>query len=497
MIKRSFIIGALLIAGCAGIYWFKIYTKTPKAAYSSLNRAQNKLQVNLRVLQDKKNIVPVVVIGSGPAGLSAALYTARASLYTLVFQGAKPGGQLTTTTYVENWPGTKKMLGSELIDQTRTQAETFGALIVNGSIKAVDLSSWPFVLTTDEGTKLYALTVIIATGAEPRLLGVPGEKEYWGYGVTTCAVCDAPYFKDKDVVVVGGGDSAVEQATLLASYAKTVTMLVRGDKMRAAPIMQQRLAGIPKITVLYSTQITKIVGQTQPTKQVTAVELINAKTKQTACKPVNGVFLAIGHEPTTQLFKPYVAVDQEEYITLATRTQQTTVPGVYAAGDVADKVYRQAGVAAGDGIKAALDATKFLQEHGFTDVYAQKIEKKYYIPEQQKAGIALKKIVTEKDLAALAGKDKLIVIDVGAAYCAACRPLLPLVESAAAYYAGKAEFAYIDLATNPKELVKLFDITHIPQLLFVKNNSILKRVDHPTATKQAVYKIISDVIASQ
>ena len=381
----------VLVLSTASIYWFSVHAHTNKIAPVASAVRRRNLQINRENLKDKKNIVPVVILGSGTAGLSAALYTARASLYTLVFQGAKPGGKLTTTRYVENWPGTKKMLGTELIDQVRAQAQTFGALMVNGSVKAVDLSSWPFVLTTDEDVKLHALTVIIATGAQPRRLEVPGDQEYFAHGVSACAVCDAPYFKGKDVVVVGGGDSAVEQATLLVSYAKTVTMLVRGDKMRAAPVMQKRLASMPKITVLYNTEITKIVGRDKPTKEVTAVELINNKSKQTVRKSISGVFLAIGHDPATQLFKNNITLDKEGYIELATRSQETSVPGVYAAGDVANKVYRLAGVAAGDGIKAALDGIKFLQELGFTENFAQKIERSYYIPKNSKQVLLSKK----------------------------------------------------------------------------------------------------------
>jgi thioredoxin reductase (NADPH) len=228
MTKKKYIIILLIIIAIIGIISF-IYLK-------NTNNIQN---FNLNNLEDKKNIAPIAIIGSGPAGLSAALYGSRAAIYTVLFQGPKPGGQLTETTYVENWPGTKRLLGTELIDQNKAQAEKFGAIIVNDTIECVDFSTWPFRLQTSEGHEINALSVIIATGASPKLLNVPGEKEYWAYGISSCAVCDAPFYKNKNVVVVGGGDSAIEEATYIASYANKVTLMAR-EKLRAAPAMKAR-----------------------------------------------------------------------------------------------------------------------------------------------------------------------------------------------------------------------------------------------------------------
>lgn len=453
-----------------------------------------------------KNVVPVVVIGSGPAGLSAALYAARSSLYTIVFEGKTPGGQLTGTTYVENWPGTGKLLGSQLIDQTRKQAEKFGAVMIRDIVTAVDFSSWPFRLTTEEGHTISALAIIIATGAEPKLLNdtrkVPGEKEYWGYGVTTCAICDAPFYKGKKVVVVGGGDSAIEEATLLTSYAQEVTVIVRGATMRAAPAMQARLKDSPKIKVLYNTEIEEILGNGS---SVTGVRLITkgAVSQETVSQEkksydlhIDGVFLAIGHRPNTELFKKYVSVDSEGYIHLdpSQRRQETTVPGIFAAGDVADHVYRQAGVAAGDGIKAALDAINFLQKIGYTQAIERKMEKNFYEPHSEAALKPLEKLKTNKDFEKKAKEQPFLVIEVGAEHCSSCKALLPVVQAVAAQLADKVSFAQIDLGDEPVELVKRFDIKAIPTILAFKGATLVARYDQQLFTKRELAAAISQLI---
>jgi len=331
---------------------------------------ESALDFNLSLLEGKQNLYPVVIIGSGPAGLSAAVYAGRGKAKTLVLLGHKPGGLLTETSYVENWPAIQSMLGKDIMDKMMSQASHFGAEFDENDVETIDLSSWPYVVTTDDGKKIYAMTIIIATGASPRLLAIPGEKEYWGRGVTTCAVCDAPFYKDKEVVVIGGGDSAVEEAIQLAQYAKKITILVRKDRMRAAPTMQELLKGYPHISVQYQVEPKEIKGNDT---HVTAITLVNAQDKSTADMPIDGVFLAIGHIPNTKLIKDRVSVDEQGYIVLQGRTQQTSLKGVYAAGDVEDHRYRQAGVAAGHGIGAALDALAFLNEIGFNTEIAAKM----------------------------------------------------------------------------------------------------------------------------
>ncbi len=463
------------------------------ALYYQAHRKQ--LIVKMDLLKKVDAIIPIAVIGSGPAGLSAGLYGARAGLYTVVFEGTKPGGQLTETTYVENWPGIPKMLGTKIMDQSRKQAQSMGALTVQDSIAEVDFSSWPFTLKTDEGHIVKALTVIICTGSYPRMLShaetVPGEVEYWGNGVTSCAVCDAPFYKGKKVVVIGGGDSAVEEATLLTNYASEVIMLVRKDTLRAAAAMQERLKDYPKISVRYNTKVTEVLGDGTA---VTGVRIFDSKKKESSILSIDGVFLAIGHEPKTELFKKWLSLDNNGYILLKGRTQKTSLPGVFAAGDVADHVYKQAGVAAGNGIKAGLEAIEFLQDHGFTTKVAQQLERKYYDSTPEEDLKELPKIVTNFDFDALANKHTWIVTEVGGEQCSGCSVLKPVVTSVAAKLSDKAYFTYIDLDDDPKELIKRFKLKAIPTILVFKKGSMVGRYDQQLFSKRELYRVLNALI---
>ena len=327
------------------------------------------------------NLIPLVIIGSGPAGLSAALYGARSALHTVVFEGEKPGGQLTDTSYVENFPAISKISGCDLVDQIGKQACAYGAVCVKESIASVDFSQWPFSLKTHGGDTVHALAVVIATGASPRFLNdsrvVPGEHTYMGQGVSTCAVCDAPLYKDQHVAVVGGGDSAVEEALYLASYARSITMLVRGPSLRASQVMQERLKKIDSIKVLYNVTVEEIGGNGT---NVTEVIIKDTQKGELSTLPLDGVFIAIGHLPSTTLFTQWNLTDDQGHIIVGPYSQQTRIPGVFAAGDVCDKKYRQAGVAAGDGIKAALDAYAFLQNCGYSHLFARQLKPFYYTP---------------------------------------------------------------------------------------------------------------------
>lgn len=478
----------IIIAIGTGYYYYNyMYKKHDNLGQSS------QIKINLENALDKKPVVPVAVIGSGPAGLSAALYTARSGFYTVVFQGPKPGGELTTTTYVENWPGTPKMLGKDLVEQNKKQAENFGAVIISDSIKSVDFSSWPYRLTTEEDKTLYALSVVIATGSTPKTLDVPGEKEFFGHGVTTCAICDAPFFKDKNVIVVGGGDSAVEEATLLVNYAKNVTVIVRGDSMRAASSMKQRLNASDKIKVIYNSHVTKIIGDNN---KVSSVDIKNTKDNNTYNMPIDGVFLAIGHIPNTQMFKNYLKLDELGYIYLANRSQQTSMPGVYAAGDVSDHKYRQAGVAAGDGSKAGLDAIAFLQNIGFNEDIANQLERSYYEPEITVEPVKLKRIVTNQDFENLSKTKKPIIVEIGSSWCPPCRAFLPIVESVAAQLQEKAIFAQVYLDDNPKELVAKFNLEgkNQPALLIFKNNKLVDQYYGQVFSRRQLINIINNIL---
>ena len=304
----------------------------------------------------------LVILGSGPAGLTAALYAARASLAPVVFEGIQPGGQLTITTEVENYPGFPKgILGPELMEQFRQQAHHFGAKSVYKSVTRVDLTSRPFTFWCDE-EKHAADALIVATGASARWLGIPSEKEYMGYGVSACATCDGFFFKDQDVVVVGGGDTAIEEATFLTKFASRVNIIHRRDALRASKIMQEKAFRNPKISFVWDSVIEEILGKSEDGKKsVTGVRLKNVKTGQTTTLKTDGVFMGIGHKPNTELFKGQLEMDGHGYLVTEGRSTRTRVPGVFVAGDVADSVYRQAVTAAGTGCMAAIDAERWME----------------------------------------------------------------------------------------------------------------------------------------
>ena len=315
-------------------------------------------------MSQKKEIhSKVIIIGSGPAGYTAAIYAARAMLNPVLISGMEPGGQLTTTTDVENYPGFADVIqGPWLMEEMKKQAEAVGTVFKNDMIKEVNFKNSPFELLGESGEKYTADSVIISTGAQARWLNLETETKYRGFGVSACATCDGFFYKEKEVIVVGGGNAAVEEALFLTKFASKVTLVHRRDSLRAEKLLQQKILSHPKIKIIWDSAVKEVLGTENP-KGVTGVILENTKNKSTTKVDTHGIFVAIGHDPATKIFTNQITMDKEGYILTEADSTKTNIKGIFAAGDVKDKTYRQAVTAAGMGCMAALEAEKFLSEN--------------------------------------------------------------------------------------------------------------------------------------
>jgi len=426
-------------------------------------------------------IIPIAIIGSGPSGRSAALYGSRLNFHVVSFEGKQPGGQLMGTSEVENWPGVLRDLGPRIMERLAHQAAQFGALFQQASIVHVDVDQWPFELELEDGEKVYALSIILATGSTPRKLNVPGEEEYWGgKGVKTCAVCDAPFFKDKVVVVVGGGDAAVEEALQLSAYARSITMLVRGDAMRASHAMQQRLQAYPQVSIKYHTQIQEIKGDGSQVTGVTVVS--NGKSEDIK---VDGVFLAIGHTPNSSMVSHAVACDKAGYVQRPVpHRQATSKTGIFVAGDVADHLYRQAGVAAGDGIKAALDAVEFLRDCKLGDAELAPFEHAYYDPTvEEPSGELIDVTSLEQFERDIVKADSPVVIEFYTPTCPTCKQIAPLIAGALQQNKQTVHGFKID-GTKFPEIMKRYEVSTVPTLLVLNHGMVLGRTTSIMSRKE-------------
>jgi len=440
-------------------------------AERSIKKGSNLFLYDWCGVAQKRNVIPIAVIGSGPAGLSAAMYGARAGMKAVVFEGDEPGGLLIKTGEVQNWPGSPDVTGPEVMERLRKQACSFGVVCITDVIEKVDFSRWPFLLQTAEGDTFYALTVVISTGAAPRLLNIEGEQEYWGCGVSACARCDAGCYKDREVVVVGGGDSAIEEALQLAPYAKKITIIHRRDQLRAAPNVRKRIEPYENINVLYDVRVKRIVGDDNG---VTAVELINNQTQKTDMMPIDGVFLAVGHEPRTSIFKDALVTNDQGYIMLEGRSQVTNIPGVFAAGDVADPHYRQAGTAAGDGIKAGIDAVNFLFEVGFTTHRAKELAKNMFGVDEQ-LGADVHHITSADEFECLiAVPGRLVVATFYMPQEQSSSQMLEIVNVAAKEADVSISFSSVNIVANTT-LAKRFHISKTPCLLAFADGKLVAR----------------------
>ena len=376
--KYIFFLFFLILIFSSGFKLFdkEIVLKLDKFPFFEINK---KLYFSKEQLKNKEGLLATtIIIGSGPAGLSSALYVAR--LYgkeakVIVISGDQPGGQLTGTGIVENWPGVIPTDGPILMNNLIKQIEELGVIFINGKVIEINKNKYPYEIKLENGEILYTYSIIIASGSSPKKLNCKGEDEYWGKGVSTCAICDAPMYKNKKVVVIGGGDSACEEAIQLSEYAESVFIFVRGEKMRASKIMQERILNNKKIKIFYNTSIKEIIGNNEKVKSII---YINSEKKEILIN-IDGVFIAIGHSPNNNFFKNFIILNDNGLIICKKRTQETNVEGIFAAGDIVEGEYKQAGTAAGDGIKAGIEAYRFLQNLGITSKIISENENIWYL----------------------------------------------------------------------------------------------------------------------
>ena len=429
----------------------------------------------------------VVIIGSGPAGFTAAIYAARANLKPVMFEGLQaggiPGGQLMTTTEVENFPGFPEgITGPQLMQQMKSQAERWGTECYTEDVVAVDLSQRPFTVRSTE-REVQAHSIIIATGATAKRLGLPSEKIYWNNGISACAICDgaAPIFVGEELVVIGGGDSAAEEAVYLTKYGSHVHLLVRKGEMRASKAMQDRVLANSKITVHWHTEAVDVFGENG---RMTGIKVLNNETGAETDIAAKGLFYAIGHNPNTSLFKGQLELDEVGYLKVQPGTVATSIPGVYAAGDVQDHEYRQAVTAAGTGCMAALSAERYLSEHNLITEYSQQpvtepevttetktpqeTESTFDIKETRHyGGYALRKLFHESD--------RLLMVKYVSPTCGPCKTLKPMLDKVVAEYEGKIHFVEIDIVEDP-EIAKMGQVVGTPTIQFFSNQELVKEM---------------------
>jgi thioredoxin reductase (NADPH) len=420
-------------------------------------------RVDRALLSDKNNIVYVAILGAGPAGLSAALYTARGGFPTIVFTGPELGGTLMQAHNVENWPAREKTSGKHIMDDLRKQAVEFGAVLVPKTITKVDCSAWPYKLWAEDNEELYALSVIVATGGTPKTISVPGVKDYWGKGISICAICDAPFDKGKEVAVIGGGDSGLDKALQLAAFAEKVTIIEKQPALTATMTTQEQVKKNDTIHVITNSEVVQIDGKED---KVSSITLQDRATKKLYELPVESIYFAIGFAPNTAFLRTSLALDEHGYIKTLGKTQQTSVRGVYAAGNVEDSLYQKAGNALGRGIQAGIDCIQFLQDEGLDQTLAHDIEKRLYKPSE--LIYELPEITSIDELIARVAQHETIVLDFYSPSCSVCKGMAPLITEVAYKYRDKVPVYKINVQES-SDIAKRYAIMAVPTLVLIKN----------------------------
>lgn len=472
-----------------------ILKKETNTVSKKQNRETNMILDSQKITSLENNAATTIIIGSGPAGQMAALYCARLGGKPVVIAG-KNGGLLEYTGIVENIPFVPGKEGKEIISIGIQQAKSFGAVFINEQVTEIIADEYPFKVIT-ENSVYYAFSIILAMGSTVKTLGCPGENDYWGKGVSSCAVCDAPLYKDKKVIVIGGGDSACEEALQLTHYAKEIYMLVRSDKMRASQIMQNRVKNHKKITILYNTELKKIKGNR--TKITEAIIENNNDQEKTLL--IDGIFVAIGQKPNTSIVKNMIELDENDYIVYQGRSQKTSLAGIFGAGEIGDSIYKQAGVAAGQGIQAAIDAFHFLLKNDIDDRFIKTYTKIWkndssqcsngictiegtQITNKEPAKIekiqsiknnTIISITTKKEFKKLSEKNKkeYYLVDFSASWCGGCK-ILQKTLTEYIKTTNRLNVYYIDIDNTP-DLVDDLGIQSIPLLLLMKEDKIIAR----------------------
>lgn len=439
---------------------------------------------DLNLLKNAENIIPVAVIGSGPTGLSAALFTSRAGFKTVVLAGSQPGGHLSEISTIENWPGTPKMKGADLGQELERQAAEFGAHILKDNAKDINLSQWPFKIHTADGKTITALTIIAATGGEPKRLNVPGMETYWGKGVGVCTICDAPLNKGQTVIVVGGSDTAAERAMQLAPFAKQVIMVVREPQLQAMAQVQKYLKEYENISTMLNTQITRIDGDGD---RITTVSVKHNDSNKTEVIPAHAVYLSVGFTPRTELFKNKLKLDANGYIAINRPQHQTSVPGVFAAGIVTDSVYNKASVSSGMGVQAGIDAINFLQDIGYTPSFEESIAAQLYEHADNNHSLP---IITSKSEFEAIKKNPQVIIQTMHPLCSLCQATHKRFEQLADMFKHTFVFAQLDISKVP-EIAQQLGASSASTLIVLKNG-VVKSVKQTFDAKQ-IEDFINDV----
>lgn len=442
--------------------------------------------VDMKLALGKKNIVPVAVIGSGPAGLTAALYTARAHLPTVVFTGQDIGGQMTEARYVENWPSKRKDSGANIMKDMEEQVKHFGAHLLHNQVTEVNFNVWPYELLLDNDDRVHALSVIIATGGVQKKLNIPGVQEFWGKGIGICSICDAPFDKGKEVALLGSTDITCDMALQLKEFAKHVYVLVPGSHMEAAAINQKYLKETPNISVFYNVRVAQIKGEKD---KVSSVVFDDRQTGEQKELPIQSFYFAIGFIPNTALFKKALLLNKDNYIQVDQR-QQTSKKLIYAAGTVIDSLYQKGLISAAMGAQAAIQLIEQMQVCGFTDDLERKLEPSYYkINEKEEL---IQKATTLQEVNALIKFNGIVVAEFYGQNCPSCKAMAPVAEQIAKEYKDRVKFIKADMQ-EISELVDELKLKKIPTFCIFANGKEIARQDS-IADRKALAALLDDAI---